>query len=106
MAPVNDDESHAPVRLLKGGAALFAILGLVFAGWALDTWWDYPNLRASQFGFEAPLWPALVVFVVVATAAGVFLLWRTAQRVERGEDLFEKRHRRRPENDQSSGSPQ
>jgi hypothetical protein len=62
----------------------------------LDKWWQVPEARASQFGFEAPLWPALAVFTMVATVAAVAILWRAARRVEAGEDLFAQRHRRRP----------
>lgn len=84
-----------PVRLLKGAAIVFALLGGGMAAWGLDKWIRYPETRATQFGFEAPLWPAFTVFVLVATAVVVGLLWRAAGRVEAGEDLFAQRHRRR-----------
>ena len=64
------------------------------AAWGLDKWVNYPEARASQFGFEAPLWPAFTLFVVGATVVVVWLLWTTAGRVEQGEDLFAQRHRR------------
>lgn len=99
--PTND-ASPAPARLLKGGAVVFALLGGGFVAWVLDKWWQMPEARASQFGFQAPLWPALAVFTVVATVAAVGLLWRAARRVEDGEDLFAQRHRRRPGTDEGS----
>jgi hypothetical protein len=54
----------------------------------------HPEMQASQLGNSAPYWPALIVFVLVSVAAGVGLLWRAAQRVEAGEDLFAQRHRK------------
>jgi hypothetical protein len=82
-------------RLLKGAALVFSILGGGMAAWGIDKWVRYPEARASQFGFEAPLWPAFTLFVLAATAVGVRLLWIAAGRVEDGEDLFAERHRRR-----------
>jgi len=64
------------------------------AGWLADKWVRYPGQQATQFDFSAPLWPAATIFVVVATLAGVGLLWTAAQRAESGEDLFAQRHRR------------
>ena len=81
-------------RVLKGGAAVFALLGSIMATWMADKWIDDPGMKASQFDFSAPLWPAATVFVVLATAAGVTLLWHAARRAESGEDLFAQRHRR------------
>lgn len=96
MAPTDKDDSGlTPARLLKGGALTFALLGGGMAVWGLDKWIRYPELQASQFGLEAPLWPAFVGFVVLATTAVVGLLWRAAGRVAEGEDLFAQRHRRR-----------
>jgi hypothetical protein len=96
MPPPTDSSSQiTAVRLLKGAALVFATLGAGTAAWGLDKWIRYPAARASQFGFEAPLWPAFTLFVVAATAVGVRLLWVAAGRVEDGEDLFAQRHRRR-----------
>jgi xanthine/uracil permease len=81
---------------LKSGAVVFAAIGGSMAAWGLDKWVHQPQARASQFGFEAPLWPAFTLFVVVATIVGVGLLWSAAGRVEAGEDLFAQRHRRHP----------
>jgi len=64
--------------------------------WSLDKWIRFPEARATQFGFQAPLWPAFTLFVLVATSVGVLLLWTAARRVEEGEDLFAQRHRRPP----------
>jgi type VI protein secretion system component VasK len=91
----NDSSRQTAAYLLKGAAALFAVLGLSFIAWIGDKWIEFPEARASQFGFEAPLWPALGGFVLLAVVAVVMLFWRAAGRVKRGEDLFAQRHRRR-----------
>jgi len=97
MPSQTDFPSHTTiVRLLKGAALVFATVGGATAAWGVDTWGRYPEARASQFGFEAPLWPAFTLFVVVATTVGVCLLWTAAGRIQEGEDLFAQRHRRRP----------
>lgn len=104
--PEQPDESPSltPSRLLKGAAVLFAGLGLSFIAWIGDKWMDFPEARASQFGFEAPLWPALGGFVLLATAAVVALFWTAAGRVQDGEDLFRQRHRKRSDwTEQSNG---
>ncbi len=79
--------------ILKAGAIVFAVLGTAMAGWMADKWIRYPQMQASQFDFSAPLWPAATLFVLVATGAGVALLWKAARRSEAGEDLFAQRHR-------------
>lgn len=95
MPQQNDDRSTASyARLLKGAALTFVLLGGTMALWGLDKWIRYPDAQASQFGFEAPLWPAFVGFTLLGTAVAVTLLWTTARRVEAGEDLFRKRPRR------------
>lgn len=94
----------SPARLLKGAAGLFAVLGLAFLVWVTDKWIKYPEMRASQFGFEAPLWPALGTFVLLAISAVGILFWRAAQRVESGEDLFAQRHRRRRKNQREASN--
>lgn len=81
-------------RILKGGAAVFFLLGLGLVLWLGDQWMKHPETQATQFGNSAPYWPAVIVFVVVSVAAGVALLWRAARRLETGEDLFEERHRK------------
>lgn len=85
----------SPAHLLKGAALTLILLGGTMTVWGLDKWVRYPDVRASQFGFEAPLWPAFVGCALLGTAVGVFVLWTAARRVEAGEDLFSKRHRRR-----------
>lgn len=96
MPPRTDSSgSTTAVHLLKGAALVFATLGGGMAAWGIDKWVRYPEARASQFGFEAPLWPAFTLFVLAATAVGVRLLWIAAGRVKDGEDLFAQRHRRR-----------
>lgn len=89
------NQSSTPARLLKGAAGVFAVLGIGFLLWVIDKWIKHPDVRATQFGFEAPLWPALGGFVLLAIGAVVSLFWKAAGRVERGEDLFAQRHRRR-----------
>jgi len=93
--PDAHDSPNAAARLLKGAAVLFGGLGAAFLAWLGRQWARYPEMRASQFGFEAPLWPALGGFVLVAMLAVVGLFWRAARRVEAGENLFAQRHRRR-----------
>lgn len=102
--PEQTDElpSLTPSRLLKGAAVLFAGLGLSFIAWIGDKWMNFPEARATQFGFEAPLWPALGGFVLLATVAVVALFWTAAGRLESGEDLFGKRHRKQPDWDETS----
>ncbi|WP_233994004.1 ABC transporter permease [Salinibacter altiplanensis] len=96
MPPRTDDSPDmTAVRLLKGAALVFATLGAGMAAWGLDKWIRYPEARASQFGVEAPLWPAFTLFIVLAATVGVRLLWIAAGRAEDGEDLFARRHRRR-----------
>jgi len=96
MPSPNDASTRAPARLLKTGAVAFAVIGGAMAAWGLDKWVHQPEARASQFGFEAPLWPAFTLFVVGAMVVGVALLWSAAGRVADGEDLFAQRHRRHP----------
>jgi hypothetical protein len=102
MSTSSSNETSSPgdslspaARVLYAGAALFVFIGGGIAAWIAEQWAAHPEARATQFGFEAPLWPAALLFVLVATAAGVGLLWNAAQRVRDGEDLFEQRHRRR-----------
>jgi hypothetical protein len=93
--PDPSDSTPRAARLLKGAAVLFAGLGTGFLVWLGAQWRQYPELRTSQFGFEAPLWPALGAFVLLGMGAVITLFWRAARRVEGGEDLFAQRHRRR-----------
>jgi len=103
--PDRSTESPHPTAayLLKGAAVLFALLGLSFTAWIGDKWTEFPEARASQFGFEAPLWPALGGFVLLAVVAVVTLFWRAAGRVKRGDDLFAQRHRRRSQDANGNG---
>jgi hypothetical protein len=96
MPSPNDYSTNPAARLLKGAALLFAAIGGSMAAWGLDKWVQYPEARASQFGFEAPLWPAFTLFVALATGVVVWFLWSTARRVDEGEDLFAQRTRRQP----------
>lgn len=90
----HDSSALSAAHLLRGASALFAVLGLSFLVWVWNQWAEHPEMRASQFGFEAPLWPALGGFVLIAIAAVVGLFWSAAHRVETGENLFAQRHRR------------
>lgn len=76
------------------------------AAWGIDKWLRYPEARATQLGFEAPLWPAFTLFVIAATTVGIGLLWAAAGRVEQGEDLFAERHRRRWSDSPGSHQPE
>lgn len=104
MPPENDETTtESAAHLLKGAALVFAVLGITMAGWGVDKWIEMPGARASQFGFTAPLWPAFICFVVLATGVIVWLLIRAARRVEDGHKLFAQRHRRpRDETDRNS----
>ena len=95
--PESSSSSPRAAQLLKGAAILFSVLGASFIVWVADKWITFPEARASQFGFEAPLWPALGAFVLLATVAVGTLFWTAARRVERGEDLFARRHRKHPD---------
>jgi hypothetical protein len=95
----DDSPRSSAARILRAGALGFLLIGGGISAWLVVQWIKHPGIRASQFGFEAPLWPAALAFVLVATAAGVTLLWRASSRVTRGEDLFARRHRRRPSDD-------
>jgi len=94
--PESSSSSPRAAQLLKGAALLFAVLGASFVVWVADKWITFPEARATQFGFEAPLWPALGGFVLLATVAVGSLFWTAARRVEQGENLFDRRHRKRP----------
>lgn len=91
--PSDDPPTSSNARLLKGAAVVFLLLGGTMVTWGLDKWIRYPETRASQFGFEAPLWPAFVGFTIFGTAIAVGVFWSTARRIEAGEDLFKQRHR-------------
>lgn len=69
-------------------------MGFGIIAWCVKQWIAHPEMQASQLGNSAPYWPALILFVLVSVAAGVALLWRAAQRLEAGEDLFAQRHRK------------
>lgn len=101
----NNPSPKTAVFLLKGAAILFACLGLSFVVWIGDKWIEFPEARASQFGFEAPLWPALGGFVLLATGAIVALFWTAAGRVQSGENLFNQRHRRRTQLQERENGP-
>jgi len=104
--PTDESGGSAPARLLKGAAVIVAVLGGGMAAWGLDKWIRYPEARASQFGFEAPLWPAFVGFAALGTVVMVALFWTVAGRVEDGENLYSQRHRkRRTWDDPANGRP-
>lgn len=91
---MNSSSNPLYPRILKGGAAVFILIGIGLVAWLTDQWIKHPEAQASQFGNTAPYWPAVILFIVVSVAAGVMLLWRAASRLEKGEDLFEERHRK------------
>ncbi|MFO8231562.1 MAG: ABC transporter permease [Longimonas sp.] len=85
-----------PARLLRIGAFTFVLIGGGITAWLIDKAIRYPDIRAAQFGFEAPYWPALIAFVMLCTGIGAYMQLRAARRVEEGEDLYAQRHRRHP----------
>ena len=85
-----------PATLLRTGAAVFVLIGGAITAWLADKALRYPEIQASQFDNTAPLWIPTILFVVVSTAAGAYVLVRAARRVDEGDDLFAERHRRRP----------
>ena len=88
-----------PTFLLKSAAALALVLGLGLIVWLTDKAIRYPEIQARQFGRfgeAAPLWLPLIGFVGFFLISVVVIFWRAARRVEAGEDLFARRHRRRP----------
>lgn len=99
--PSTDDESkpsrfETPARLLKGTVGGLVVLGALLVAWIIDKALRHPEIRASQLGAMAPLWMPFAIFVTAGMALIARLFWRAARRVEAGEDLFAKRHRRRP----------
>ena len=97
-APESDSQTHA--RLLKGAAVGVVTLGLLIVAWLVDKAVRYPEVQASQLGSVAPFWVPFAVFVACGAALIAGLFWRAARRVEDGENLFAKRHRRRPSDDE------
>lgn len=83
MCGLNDDVSpQTQAHLLKGAAICAMILGGAMAIWGADKWIRYPDVQASQFGLQAPLWPAFVAFVLLATTAISLLFWTAARRFD------------------------
>lgn len=85
-----------PALYLKGGAVLFFMIGAGIIVWLADKAVRFPEVKASQLGYTAPLWIPSIAFVAVCTMAAVYIFWRAARRVGAGEDLYAQRHRRRP----------
>lgn len=104
--PSDDPPTTSVVRLLKGAALTFLLLGGVMAAWGIDKWIQHPEVRASQFGFQAPLWPAFVGFSLLGTVAAVAILWTAARRVEAGDDDYAQHgpHRRSKADDASNSN--
>ena len=88
-------ERLSPAVLLKGAAATIVVAGLGVAAWLVDKALRHPEIRAQQFGYDAPLWIPFALFVLVCVGFVAYLFVRAARRVEAGEDLFAQRHRRR-----------
>ena len=85
-----------PSTLLRTGAAAFVLIGSAITVWLVDKALRYPEIQARQFDNTAPLWTPTILFVVACTTAGAYVLVRAAWRVDKGDDLFDQRHRRRP----------
>ena len=88
-------KTSPPSALLKGAAAVIVVAGLGVAAWLVDKALRHPEIRARQFGYDAPLWIPFALFVLVCVGLVAYLFVRAARRVEAGEDLFAQRHRRR-----------
>ena len=84
---------------------VFTLLGLSMMIWLGDKALEHPEIQASQFGNQAPLWIPALLFVLVSTVAGVYVLIHAARRVDAGEDLFAQRHRKRPGAEKSPETP-
>lgn len=79
MHPRNNPKEAA--LLLRGAAVLFGVMGLAICAWLADKAIRYPFIRASQFGYDAPLWTPMIVFIAVCTTAVVLLFVRAARRM-------------------------
>ncbi len=97
--PTEDNDTPAPARLLRGAALAFVLLGVVIVTWLVDKAIRYPSVRAAQGAAKAPLWIPFILAVTAGTGVIAYLFVRAARRVEQGEDLFGRRHRRRPSGD-------
>ena len=82
--------------LLYTAAATTVGAALFFLGWMINRALTYPGIQASQFGYEAPLWIPFGLFVTGCAIFMAYLFVRAGKRVEQGEDLFAKRHRKHP----------
>ena len=96
------DTTMRPATLLRTAAAVFVLVGTAITVWLADKAVRYPDIQASQFDNTAPLWIPAILFVVVSTVAGAYVLIRAARRVDDGDDLFANRHRRRPSEEDTS----
>lgn len=86
-------------RLLKAGLTFAALVGGVLVVWLLDKAIRFPEIQARQFGRfgdQVPLWIPFLLFVVASFAGICYIIWRAKQRVDDGEDLYARRHRKRP----------
>ncbi len=84
---MSSPEVRQTIRLLRGAALLFGVLGLGIALWLADKAIRYPHILARQGDAQAPLWIPMLVFVLLCTGASIFLFLRAARRVARGEAL-------------------
>jgi hypothetical protein len=87
----------SPAALLRGAAVVFGVLGLGLTIWLIDKALRFPQVRASMLDYTAPLWEPAIGFVVAGTGLSIYVFVRAARRVDRGENLFAKRHRRHPD---------
>ncbi len=90
------NNARAPAFLLRAAAALLGVTGLGFIAWLVAKAFEHPGVRATQFGADAPWWLPFIVFIAAAVGLIIYVFLRAARRVEQGEDLFARRHRRRP----------
>ncbi len=93
-------DARRPIALLR--AAFVAVVGfaLLTAGWLAFQAVQHPGTHARQFGKygeAVPLWLPLILFVLFGLAAVAYVFFRAARRLQAGDDLYENRVRRRPD---------
>ncbi len=96
-------DRSTPAFLLRAAALLLGLAGGGFMIWLIDKALRHPAVQAAQGSAAAPWWAPFTLFTAAAVGLMIYLFLRAARRVEAGEDLFARRHRRRPA-DSSRGS--
>ncbi|MEM1125322.1 MAG: hypothetical protein AAGI71_01630 [Bacteroidota bacterium] len=93
ISPTSDTKAAGAALLLRSASALMGVVSLGLVTWVIDKAYLRPWERvANDLGF----WIPFTVTVVVGGAGLIVVFLRAARRVQAGEDLFARRHRRRP----------